>query len=103
MNTANLEGTVRLSTALHVVNRTGVEFSFTPPEFQPKCTAAIDLNDMMDSTTLSAVNTTGGFSRFCIQSATPVIAYKLEYVVTNPTYGGTNNNCYLLTTTRDMP
>jgi hypothetical protein len=103
MNTSNLEGQVRLSQLLHVVNRTGIEYTFTPPDIYPKCTAAIDLNDMMDSTTLSAVDATGGFSRFCVQSTVPVIAYKLEYVVNNPTYGGTNNNCYLLTTTRDMP
>lgn len=108
MDTSNLEATVRLSTLLHVINRTGVEFSFTPPEIEPKCTAAIDLRDMMDATTQSAVSSTGGFSRFCVQSGgigsgSPVIAYKLEYVVNNSTYGGTNNNCYLITNTWAMP
>jgi hypothetical protein len=103
MDTSNLTSVVRLSTSLHVYNRTGVEYSFTVPEFSPTCTAAIDLNDMMDSTTLAAVNATGGFSRLCFQSLVPAIAYKLEYVVNNPTYGGTNNNCYLISTTRDMP
>jgi hypothetical protein len=27
-----------------------------------------------------------------------MIVYKLEYVVNNPTYGGTNNNGFLLST-----
>lgn len=103
MNTSNLTSIVRLSTTLHVYNRTGTEYSFTVPEFSPTCTAAIDLNDMMDSTTRSAVGSTGGFSRLCFQSSVPVIAYKLEYVVNHSTYGGTNNNGYLLSTTRDMP
>ena len=108
MDTANLEGTVRLSTTLHVINRSGAEYTFTPPEFSPKCTAAIDLKDMMDSTTKSAVDTTGGYSRFCVQSGggspgNPVIAYKLDYAVNNPTYGGTNNNGYLITNTWAMP
>lgn len=108
MDSANLEGIVRLSTSLHVLNRTGSEFIFTPPEISPKCTAAIDLQDLMDSTTKSAVETTGGYSRFCVQSGgtqpeNPVIGYKLEYVVNNPTYGGTNNSGYLFTNTWAMP
>jgi hypothetical protein len=108
MDTANLEATVRLSTTLHIYNRTGVEYSFTPPEIKPKCTAAIDLGDMMDSTTKSAVENTGGFSRLTFQSGggqpgNPAIAYKLEYVLNNPAYGGTNNNGYLFSTTIDMP
>ena len=91
-----------------MINRSGVEYSFTPPEFSPKCTAAIDLVDMMDSTTQSAVETTGGYSRFCVQSGgvasgNPVIAYKLDFVVNNPTYGGTNNNAYLITNSWAMP
>ncbi len=108
MNTSNLQSKVRLSTTLHVLNRNGVEFSFTPPEISPVCTAAIDLGSLLDSTTKAAVETTGGFSRFCVQSGgsqpgSPVIAYKLEYVLNNPTYGGTNNNAYLITTPLDMP
>jgi hypothetical protein len=108
MDTANLEATVRLSQNLHVYSRTGVEYSFTPLEMKPKCTAAIDLADMMDSTTRSAVEATGGFSRLTFQSGgtepgNPAIAYKLEYVVNNPAYGGTNNNGYLFSTTIDMP
>jgi len=108
MDSANLEGIVRLSTSIHVLNRTGSEFIFTPPVMSPKCTAAIDLQDLMDSTTKSAVETSGGYSRFCVQSGgsqpgSPVIAYKLEYVVNNPTYGGTNNNGYMITNTWAMP
>ena len=103
MDSANLEATVRLSSLIHVINRTGFEFSFTPIDVTPKCTAAIDLSALMDSTTFSNVQTTGGFSRFVVMSDTSAVAYKLEYVFENPTYGGTNNNAYLITTTTDTP
>lgn len=103
MDSANLEATVRLSTLVHVFNRTGFEFSFTPPDVVPKCTAAVDLSALMDSTTFSNVGATGGFSRFVVSSSTSAVAYKLEYVFENPTYGGTNNNAYLITTTTDTP
>lgn len=103
MDSANIEATVRLSSIVHVLNRNGFEFVFTPIDVIPKCTAAIDLSALMDSTTFSGVQATGGFSRFVVSSDTAAVAYKLEYVFQNPTYGGTNNNGYLITTTTDTP
>jgi hypothetical protein len=61
------------------------------------CTAAIDLEDLVDSTIWSSIENTGGWALFYPNTG-DVIVYKLEYVVNNSTYGGTNNNAYLLST-----
>lgn len=61
-----------------------------------KCTAVVDLADLLDATAYAALYTTGGWGRFNIESGSSAYVYKLEYVVSNPTYGGTNNNAYLL-------
>jgi hypothetical protein len=63
------------------------------------CTGVVSLVDMLDATALAAVQNIGGWTWICEESFTnPIIVYKLEYVVSNPTYGGTNNNGYLLST-----
>jgi len=101
MNTANLSGTVRLDvtdpTANGVYDRGGTKYTFSR-EQNVTCTAAVNLTDLLDSTTLSAVQNTGGWAWF--RNMTPatgsLLVYKLEYVFENPTYGGTNNNGYLL-------
>lgn len=61
------------------------------------CTAAITPQDLLDSTIYSNIQNSGGFGIMSVTSG-DVIMYKLEYVVNNPTYGGTNNNCYLFST-----
>lgn len=60
------------------------------------CTAAVDLRDLMDATAWAALYNTGGWGRIGISSGSAAYIYKLEFVVNNPTYGGTNNNAYLL-------
>jgi hypothetical protein len=67
------------------------------PTVSVTCTAAIDLEDMFDSTVWSTIQSTGGWT-VIIPASGDVIVYWLEYVVNNPTYGGTNNNAYLLST-----
>jgi hypothetical protein len=61
------------------------------------CTAAIDLEDLLDSTIWSSIQTMGGWG-LIYPPAGDIIVYKLEYVVNNPTYGGTNNNGFLVST-----
>jgi hypothetical protein len=63
------------------------------------CTAAIDLEDLLDSTIWSSIQTMGGWGLIYPPApANDIIVYKLEYVVNNPTYGGTNNNGFLVST-----
>jgi hypothetical protein len=52
--------------------------------------------DILDATALAAVENIGGWAWFCEDGINPIIVYKLEYVVNDPTYGGTNNSGYLL-------
>jgi len=80
-----------------VYDRNGNRFTFTSIDHAVTCTAAIDLEDLMDSTTWAAVQTTGGFSWIRVPSGDAII-YKLEWVLEDSTYGGTNNNGYLLST-----
>lgn len=58
------------------------------------CTTALRPDDLLDSTIYSNIQNSGGFGLMAI-IAGDAIMYKLEYVLNNPTYGGTNNNCYL--------
>lgn len=62
------------------------------------CTAAINLYDLMDSTAWAGIYYTGGWGWFYNAAGSPALVYKLEYVFNNYTYGGTNNNAYLLST-----
>lgn len=89
----NLTATVNLAGGVY--DRGGTLHSFATIDQPVTCTGAIDLADLMDSATLAAVETGGGWSLFRVQSGSAVV-YKLEYVVNNPTYGGTNNSSYLL-------
>jgi len=61
------------------------------------CTAAVDLEDLIDSTIWSSIQTMGGWGAI-FPPAGDIIVYKLEYVVNNATYGGTNNNGFLIST-----
>lgn len=93
MVSANLTATVNLADGVY--DRSGEKVSLATIDQPVTCTGAIDLADLMDSRTLAAVETGGGWSSFRVQSGSAVV-YKLEYVVNNPTYGGTNNSSYLL-------
>ena len=70
-------------------------YSFYVPQFV-RCTAAVDLRDLMDSTAWAGIYYTGGWGRLGIVSGSAAYIYKLEYVVNNYAYGGTNNNAYQL-------
>ncbi|MBM4140039.1 MAG: hypothetical protein FJ242_00870 [Nitrospira sp.] len=61
-----------------------------------RCTAGVNLVDLLDATAYSNLWSTGGWGRIGISSGHSAYIYKLEYVVNNPTYGGTNNNAYQL-------
>lgn len=97
LDSANLSADIHLAND-YVYDRMGNKYTFASPSPQSvTCTAAINLEDLIDSTTYAAIENTGGWGMFGAGAA-DVIAYKLEYVVDNPTYGGTNNNGYLLST-----
>ncbi|MCG2721653.1 MAG: hypothetical protein L6290_06530 [Thermodesulfovibrionales bacterium] len=106
MDIANLSTTVALvndasgMTTTGVISRAGSKLNFTKP-VDATCTAGIDLVDMMDSTTFASIQNTGGWAWLCEQGVNPITAYKLEYVVNNPVYGGTNNNGYLMSIGND--
>jgi len=98
MDTANLSATVSINSGTTGVwDRSGTERTFTATQ-NVTCTAGVDLEDLMDSTTFSAVENIGGWAWF--QNSTPaagsILVYKLEWVNNDSTYGGTNNNAYLL-------
>jgi hypothetical protein len=66
---------------------------------------AINIDDFLDATQETAVENTGGYGLF-IQSIDAglqdVIVYKLEFVLSDPTYGGTNNSTYCLSCEPDI-
>lgn len=104
MNSANLTATVNLFStggSEGVYDRMGTRYTFTPIDQSVTCTAGVDLEDLMESTVWAAVGPIGGWSWFRVASGDAVV-YKLEYVVNNSTYGGTNNNGYLVST-YDLP
>lgn len=63
------------------------------------CLAAVNLSDLMDSTAWAGIYYTGGWGWFYNAAGSSALVYKLEYVVNNYTYGGTNNNGFLLSNT----
>ena len=80
-----------------VYDREGNLWTPTPIVHEVYCTGAIDLEDMMDSSTQAKVETGGGWSFFRVVSGDAIV-YKLEFAVSSSTYGGTVNNGYLLST-----
>jgi len=93
MNTANLTTTVGLSSSAPdgVIDRQGTAFSFSPIDLNVTCTGAVDLEQVVDSTVWSAVENIGGWTWVAVKSGDAAV-YKLEFVVNDPTYGGTVNN-----------
>jgi hypothetical protein len=84
MDTANLSTSVEIF-GNEVYDRANTVHSFPAIQKPVACTAAIDLQDLMDSTTLASVNNTGGWGLFSVVSGNAIV-YKLEYVVNNATY-----------------
>ena len=103
MNSANLDGSYTLWGVSNkgIYTRDGT-FHSSNVSTNMKCTAAVDLDDMIDSSVLASVEHTGGWTWLCptnssdSASANPIVVYKLEFVVNDSTYGGTNNNGILL-------
>ena len=89
MDSANITAGVGLTG--DVVDRQGTQFTFPATNKNVTCTGAVDLKDVLDSTTQAAVENVGGWTWFTVNSGNAVI-YKLEFVVNDPTYGGTVNN-----------
>ena len=100
MDSANLSATVNLvssgSSVEGVYDRQGVRHAFTPINQPITCTGAVDLTELMDSTTRAAVEHGGGWSWLRVASGDAVV-YKLDFALENAVYGGTVNNGYLLT------
>lgn len=92
MDSASVNGQVNLGT---IYNRDAQGISSGISKGL-SCLAAINVQDFMDASTQASLASTGGWSYFKNEGSSPVLAYKLEYVVNNPTYGGTNNNAYCL-------
>ncbi|OGW37770.1 MAG: hypothetical protein A2Y97_03750 [Nitrospirae bacterium RBG_13_39_12] len=102
MDMLDLNSTIRIagyngSAAGSITGRGFTTYNFNVSQFV-NCTAGVDLSDLMDSTAWAGIYYTGGWGWVYNESGSPAIVYKLEYVVNNPTYGGTNNNAYLLST-----
>lgn len=99
MHDVDLTSTIELFRANPIVpgihGRGGNSYSFTRPQLV-RCTAGVDLRDLMDSTAWAALYYTGGWGRIGVSSGSSAYIYKLEFVVNNPTFGGTNNNAYML-------
>lgn len=97
MNTANISSRIRLWGPMNngLITRGGSILTYAN-SVDLTCTAAINLVDMIDATALSIVQNSGGWAYLCEDGVNPITVYKLEYVVNNPTYGGTNNNGYLM-------
>lgn len=99
MHAFDLDSTIQLYRASPVVSgihgRGDNIYSFSRSQLV-NCTAAVDLRDLMDATAWAAIYNTGGWGRIGISAGSAAYIYKLEYVVNNPTYGGTNNNAFIL-------
>ncbi|RLB92742.1 MAG: hypothetical protein DRH50_09130 [Deltaproteobacteria bacterium] len=102
MATANLSATVRFVTSAGIYDRIGTKMTTaTSTTKDVVCTGAVDLSELMDASMYANIEHMGGWTWFSVSSGTAVV-YKLEYVVDDSTYGGTNNNAYLLST-YDLP
>jgi len=99
MDITDLASTLRLYQTNPIVpginGRGGDMYSFNIPQ-TVVCTGAVNLTDLLDSTAFSALENTGGWGRISVDSGDAAVIYKLEFVVNNPTFGGTNNNGFLL-------
>lgn len=82
-----------LVSAAGLYDRDGQQRPFTPIFLSVACTAAVDLRDLVDSSTWAAVENLGGWAYF--GTGSNAVVYKLEYS-SNPEYGGTLNNGFLL-------
>ncbi|MGO9614119.1 MAG: hypothetical protein ACLPX5_13960 [Dissulfurispiraceae bacterium] len=78
--------------------RAGDVYTFDVPVFV-SCTAAVNLTDLMDSTTIADLYFTGGWGRIVVTSGDSAVIYKLEYTFSEPYVppGASNNNGVLVT------
>ena len=80
-----------------ITDRSDTTYNFNVSQLV-NCTAAVNLSELMDSTAWAGIYYSGGWGWLEIVSGDSTVVYKLEYVINNPTYGGTNNNAYILST-----
>ncbi len=80
-----------------IEGRTGDVYSFTKTQLV-RCTAGVDLIDLLDSTSQAALATTGGWGRIDVVGGDPALIYKLEFTFSAPFVpgGASNNNAFLL-------
>lgn len=102
MHSSDSNATVRIlgfegSTTGSITGRSFTTYNFNVSQFV-NCLAAVNLSDLMDSTAWAGIYYTGGWGWFSNAAGSSAMVYKLEYVVNNYTYGGTNNNAFLLST-----
>jgi hypothetical protein len=80
-----------------ITDRSHTTYNFNVSQLV-RCTAAVNLSELMDSTAWAGIYYSGGWGWLDIVSGDSAVVYKLEYVINNPTFGGTNNNGYILST-----
>lgn len=91
---ANMDS-AQLSAPISIVqlyDRDGQARPFTSIVLTVTCTAAVDLQDLVDSSTWAAVENVGGWAYL---GAVNAVVHKLEYSMA-PQYNGTVNNGFLL-------
>ena len=93
MDSANLASIVSLSLA-PVYDRSSTAYPLPLINPTVTCTGAVDLTALLDAATAAALETSGGWATLATAGA-PTIIYKLEYILDDPSLGGTNNNGYL--------
>lgn len=91
MESANLAASVAM---VSLFDRDGQAHPFAPISVAVTCTGAVDLRDLMDATNFAAVENIGGWAGLSVAAGNAVV-YKLEFT-SDPIYGGTLNNGYLL-------
>jgi len=95
MDSANNSAVVSIDAT--VMARNGSTYVITPSAKTINCTGAVDIVDMLDSTTKAAFENSGGAVKLKVNSGSAII-YKLEYTVNVTKYKGVINNAYLLST-----
>lgn len=100
MNAVDINSTVRVtgyggSSSGSVTGRGFTTYNFNVSQYV-NCTAAVNLSDLMDSTAWSGIYYTGGWGWFNNVGGSTALIYKLQYVFNNYSFGGTNNDAYLL-------
>lgn len=93
MESANNSAVVSIDAT--VMARNGSTYVITPSAKTINCTGAVDIVDMLDSTTRAAFETSGGAVKLKVNSGSAII-YKLEFTTKIDKYKGVINNGYVV-------